>query len=175
MAVPLTSDTHTGADGEQLQPVTLAAPESLSHSAPRRDVLLAISSINDLLLAPGVADDLFAAVARAEADAFSYPLAAIGLFDAAMRTVEVAGISDPGINRLVHRYSPGAQYRRALPLAHLAGFPWLDSVKMGEVYVTSRPVELLEPWAPHRRSQAILDSLGIRLGIVVPLAARGRP
>jgi signal transduction histidine kinase len=174
MAVSLTSGTHTGANDEQLQPVTFPAPESPSNATPTRDVLLAISAINDLLLAPGVADDLFMAVARAEADAFSYPLAAIGLFDSAMRSVEIAGISDPGINRIVNRYSPGALYRRALPLAHLAGFPWLDSVKSGEVYVTSRPVELLAPWAPHRRSQAILDSLGIRLGIVVPLAARGK-
>lgn len=175
MALPLTSGTHTGTDDEQVRPVTLPVPEAPTpQPAPRRDVLEAISAINDLLLAPSVSDDLFMGVARAEAEAFSYPLAAIALFDDDMRSVEVAGISDPLFNRLVQRYSSGVRYSRPLPLAGFSKFPWLDCVRNGEVYVTGHPVELIEPWISHRRSRAVLDSLGIRLGIVVPLAARGK-
>src|SRR6476660_6881060 len=143
--------------------MTLLTPSSQTQSDGVRNLLSAVTSINELLLAPSVSNELFVGVARVIADKFNYPLCAILLFDEKFEHIELAGA-----NHTIKPAERGPLHRK-FDIEHLSQSPWLHSVLEGILYTTTYPMEVLEEFLPKSRSAALLRMFDIKSGIAVPL------
>jgi two-component system NarL family sensor kinase len=139
-----------------------------------RQILPAITEINDLLLSRGDRQGLFIAIAQVCARALDYPYVSINLFDDDLQRAEVAGSNDPSIHLLTARRSPHTAYRPPFLLSELRDMAWVRAMRDGMVYVTASPQEVLMPFAPAARARAVVRRLGIVQGIVLPLMSGGR-
>lgn len=146
------------------------------HGANRfaRDILLAITEINDILLSFGSNDPPFAAIAQVCADILNNPLVSILLFDSEQQILEVAGINHAEVNLLIRRRGHGMSYRTVLPLDEHKDLDWLRAVREGNIFVTTKPHEIASPFVPAGRARSLMRRLGILQGITLPLFVRGK-
>ncbi len=153
------------------------APEEFVGQRPGRSarpILSAITEINDLLLSPESQHDLFVSIAQVCARALDYPFVSVLLFDDDLQHIQVAGINDPDINLLMVRRGSDVVYRPVFPLSVLRDLPWMKAVRDGMIVVTTRPQELITPFATAVSARTLVRRLGIVQGIVIPLIVRGK-
>ncbi|HST04243.1 MAG TPA: GAF domain-containing protein [Chloroflexia bacterium] len=143
-------------------------------SAPTDRVLPVVTRINDLLIEAGNQRALFNAIAQAYAQAFTYPIVAIVLFDDDLQEVQVAGINDEQIALLEKRRGTGILYKRAYPISTVQDLDWLKAVFNGLIYVTGNPVNLCTPFVTPRRMETLMQKLNILQGVTVPLSIEDR-
>ncbi|MEO8285548.1 MAG: GAF domain-containing protein [Chloroflexota bacterium] len=141
---------------------------------PARRVLDAITAINDLLLAPDGSHEIFADVAHISAGAFGYPFAAIILIDDEMRTLQVAGINNPDINRLTLNRGHNVLYKRHAHVQSVKNVGWVSALLEGTTYITEKPGEFLTTFAPVTKVRTLTRLFNLKLGMVVPLLVRAK-
>jgi GAF domain-containing protein len=141
---------------------------------PVRNVLNAVTQINDLLLSPKVQEGLFTGIALVIARTFGYPFCAIVLFDDDMNYLELVGINHPHLKELSRRHALGNAAQRKFKLQDLRHTRWLHPVLEGLIYSTPAVEDLATPFISAARVRSMTRLLKIKMGMAVPLIARGK-